>query len=220
MSDRGNDWITSAQKIYSPALNLVFADSLYDIGWLKRSARKAPPIESTLEQAGAPPATEPKPAMRLGLRGATWGDGAGGTTGNPPTGHTTQAAPSKAQTASIPTALATPVLAPSLTGSARPNAASAKLSSTPLAKPPVSVSAASANAPAVTVLGGFRQWLQPVFAADVGCLPSPRTLLVGVLLVAGILLLVWSIVQLLHRNLSAGLIQGSPVLLTEPPLLR
>ena len=49
-------------------------------------------------------------------------------------------------------------------------------------------------------------------------LPSPRTLLVGVLLVAGILLLVWSIVQLLHRNLSAGLIQGSHVLLTEPPL--
>ena len=28
----------------------------------------------------------------------------------------------------------------------------------------------------------------------------------------------WSIVQLLHRNLSAGLIQGSHVLLTEPPL--
>ena len=49
-------------------------------------------------------------------------------------------------------------------------------------------------------------------------LPSPRTLLVGALLVAGILLLVWSIVQLLHRNLSAGLIRGSPVLLTEPPL--
>ena len=49
-------------------------------------------------------------------------------------------------------------------------------------------------------------------------LPSPRTLLVGVLLVAGILLLVWSIVQFLHRNLPPGLIQGSPVPLTEPPL--
>ena len=49
-------------------------------------------------------------------------------------------------------------------------------------------------------------------------LPSPRTLLVGVLLVAGILLLVWTIVQFLHRNLPPGLIQGSPVPLTEPPL--
>ena len=216
--DRGNDWITSAQKIYSPALNLVFADSLYDIGWLKRSARKTPPIESTLEQAGAPPATEPKPAMRLGLGALPGTTGAGGTTGNPPTGHTTQAAPSKAQTSSVPTALATPVLAPSLTGSALPDAASAKLSSTPLAKPPVSVSAASAKPPTVTMLGRFRQWLQPVFAGMLDALPSPQTLLVGVLLVAGILLLVWSIVQLLHRNLSAGLIQGSHVLLTEPPL--
>ena len=217
--DRGNDWITSAQKIYSPALNLVFADSLYDIGWLKRPARKTPPIEATLAQAGSPPATEPKPAMRLGLAGALPGTmGAGGTTGNPPAGHTTQAAPSKAQTASIPTALATPVLAPSPMGSARPNPASAKLSSTPLAKPPVSVSAASANAPAVTVLGRIRQWLQPVYAGMLDNLPSPRTLLVGVLLVAGILLLVWTIVQFLHRNLPPGLIQGSPVPLTEPPL--
>ena len=217
--DRGNDWITSAQKIYSPALNLVFADSLYDIGWLKRPARKTPPIEATLAQAASPPATEPKPAMRLGLSGALPGTmGAGGTTGNSLAGPTTQAAPSKAQTASIPTVVATPVLAPSPMGSARPNPASANLSSTPLAKPPVSVSAASANAPAVTVLGRIRQWLQPAYAGILDNLPSPRTLLVGVLLVAGILLLVWTIVQFLHRNLPPGLIQGSPVPLTEPPL--
>ena len=124
--DQGNDWIASAQKIYSPALNLVFADSLYDIGWLKRPARKAPPIESPLEQAGAPPATEPKPAMRLGLGALPGTIGAGGTTGNPPMGQTTQVAPSKAQTTSIPIAPATPVLAPSLTDSARPNAALCK----------------------------------------------------------------------------------------------
>jgi tetratricopeptide (TPR) repeat protein len=217
--DRGNDWITSAQKIYSPALNLVFADSLYDIGWLKRPARKTPPIESTLEQAVSPPAIEPKPAMRLGLAGALPGTmGTGETTGNPPTGPTTQVAPSKAETTSIPTALATPVLAPSPTGSAGPNPASAKLSSTPLVKPPVSMSTASPNAPAVTVLGRIRQWLPPVFGGMLDDLPSLRTLLVGVLLVAGILLLVWTIVQFLHRNLPPGLIQGSPVPLTEPPL--
>jgi len=103
-------------------------------------------------------------------------------------------------------------------GSARPNPASAKLSSTPLAQPPVSVSAASTNAPAVTVLGRIRQWLQPVYVGMLDNLPSPRMLLFGVLLVAGILLLVWTIVQFLHRNLPPGLIQGSPVPLTEPPL--
>jgi tetratricopeptide (TPR) repeat protein len=31
---KANDWIVSAKKIYSPALNLVFADSFYDVGWL------------------------------------------------------------------------------------------------------------------------------------------------------------------------------------------
>jgi tetratricopeptide (TPR) repeat protein len=31
---KAKDWIDSARKIYSPALNLVFADSFYDIGWI------------------------------------------------------------------------------------------------------------------------------------------------------------------------------------------
>ncbi len=217
--DRGNDWIASAQKIYSPALNLIFADSLYDAGWLKGSERKSPPIAAALEQASSPLATEPKPAMRLGLADAPPAPlDALGTTANSAAAHTTQTASSKVQTTSIPTAPATVVVAPSPPARARPNNAPAKLSSTPLGKPPVSVSAASANAPAATTLARFRQRLQPIFAGTLDHLPSPRTLLVGVLLVAGILLLVWSIVQFLHRNLPPGLIQGSPVPLTEPPL--
>jgi tetratricopeptide (TPR) repeat protein len=36
--DRGNDWIESARKIYSPELNIVFASSFYDLGWLEKSA--------------------------------------------------------------------------------------------------------------------------------------------------------------------------------------
>ncbi len=35
---KATDWITSAKKIYSPALNLVFADSFYDLGWLQSPA--------------------------------------------------------------------------------------------------------------------------------------------------------------------------------------
>jgi predicted Zn-dependent protease len=31
---KANDWVVSAREIYSPALNLVFADSFYDLGWL------------------------------------------------------------------------------------------------------------------------------------------------------------------------------------------
>src|SRR5438309_1193359 len=32
---KATDWITSAKKIYSPALNVVFADFFYDLGWLQ-----------------------------------------------------------------------------------------------------------------------------------------------------------------------------------------
>src|SRR5437868_11405184 len=35
---KATDWITSAKKIYSPALNLVFADSFYDLGWMQSPA--------------------------------------------------------------------------------------------------------------------------------------------------------------------------------------
>ena len=31
----GNDWVASAQKIYSPALNLIFANSFCGLGWLE-----------------------------------------------------------------------------------------------------------------------------------------------------------------------------------------
>ena len=38
-AEQGNDWVTSARKIYSPALNMVFADSFYDLGWLEKRER-------------------------------------------------------------------------------------------------------------------------------------------------------------------------------------
>ena len=216
-ADRANDWIASAQKIYSPALNFIFADSLYDVGWLKRPERKTPPIAAALEQATSPLATEPKPAMRLGLAKPLPGTiGGFGTTENAPT-PTNRTAPSDAQTTAIPTGPAM-AAAPPPTFPARSNNPPAKLSSTLPGKPSVSVSAASPEAPAATALGRFRRWSLPLFAETLDRLPDPRTLLVGFLLVAGILLFVWSIVQFLHRNLPAGLIQGSPLPLTEPPL--
>src|SRR5436305_1740741 len=39
---KANDWIISARKIYSTAMNLVFADAFYDLGWLQSTA--APPV--------------------------------------------------------------------------------------------------------------------------------------------------------------------------------
>ena len=58
---KANDWIVSARKIYSPALNLLFADSFYDLGWLQGAA--APPVVASSESAksDSAPSIEPSP---------------------------------------------------------------------------------------------------------------------------------------------------------------
>ena len=65
---RATDWITSAKKIYSPALNVVFADSFYDLGWMQSPAlatSPAPAVEAATALAEAQtessPAIEPSP---------------------------------------------------------------------------------------------------------------------------------------------------------------
>ena len=62
---KANDWIVSAKKIYSPALNLVFADSFYDVGWLQQPQNvAAAPVTQPKEVAKTettPPSIEPSP---------------------------------------------------------------------------------------------------------------------------------------------------------------
>src|SRR5436190_15960787 len=62
---KANDWIVSAKKIYSPALNLVFADSFYDVGWLQapQNVASAPvsPSKEVAKTETAPPSIEPSP---------------------------------------------------------------------------------------------------------------------------------------------------------------
>src|SRR5207248_2338075 len=61
------DWITSAKKIYSPALNVVFADAFYDLGWMQSPAlagSQAPASEAATVMSApteASPAIEPSP---------------------------------------------------------------------------------------------------------------------------------------------------------------
>src|SRR5438067_1948866 len=61
---KANDWIVSAKKIYSPALNMVFADSFYDVGWLQPAQNvAAAPVSPSKEVAKneTTPAIEPSP---------------------------------------------------------------------------------------------------------------------------------------------------------------
>ena len=65
--DKASDWVTSAKKIYSPALNGVFADAFYDLGWMQSpavAAGPAPAAEAATvmsAQAESSPAIEPSP---------------------------------------------------------------------------------------------------------------------------------------------------------------
>jgi len=61
---KANDWIVSARKIYSPALNMVFADSFYDVGWLQPQNVAAAPVTPSKEIAKTEtvvPSIEPSP---------------------------------------------------------------------------------------------------------------------------------------------------------------
>jgi len=65
--DKAADWTASARKIYSPALNSVFADAFYDLGWMQTpevAAAPAPAIDTAsamATQTEASPAIEPSP---------------------------------------------------------------------------------------------------------------------------------------------------------------
>jgi hypothetical protein len=55
--EKAADWAASANKIYSPALNSVFADAFYDVGWMQRPAA-ATMSTPALETAQAPSVSE------------------------------------------------------------------------------------------------------------------------------------------------------------------
>jgi Flp pilus assembly protein TadD len=66
--EKAADWTASAKKIYSPALNSVFADAFYDVGWMQSPEPAAAVPEPALDTASAiaaqaegSPAVEPSP---------------------------------------------------------------------------------------------------------------------------------------------------------------
>jgi tetratricopeptide (TPR) repeat protein len=66
-AQKAEDWTSSANKIYSPALNGVFADAFYDVGWLQKpEGTTAPAVAFDASGGGAAqtdggPAVEPSP---------------------------------------------------------------------------------------------------------------------------------------------------------------
>ena len=62
--EKAADWVASAKKIYSQGLNNIFADALYDAGWMQApEVASAPAFEagSLVAESGSAPAIEPSP---------------------------------------------------------------------------------------------------------------------------------------------------------------
>src|SRR5947207_5635021 len=60
--EKAGDWTASANKIYSSALNSVFADAFYDVGWMQKPAAATMPTPAfDTAQAEGSPAVEPSP---------------------------------------------------------------------------------------------------------------------------------------------------------------
>jgi len=60
---KATDWVASAKKIYSPALNGLFADSFYDLGWLSSPALAGSPAPANEASAAMSAQTEASPAI-------------------------------------------------------------------------------------------------------------------------------------------------------------
>jgi tetratricopeptide (TPR) repeat protein len=242
--EQGNDWVESARKIYNPALNVVFSDSFYDLGWLQKGETAEAPPTMALAQVNASPPTGPKPEMRLGQAeplpspalGVETGVATPATPGPSVAEMITAATPgaSAASTAesieTTPAASAAPSIAaiaaasPEATavqGAEQPTsnvAASTTTINQPIAAPVAVVQKSTASP--VTHPSASRA--MPVsnqnFADIVDRVSRPRTLLVGTFLLAGILLLVWLVVQQARRNMASVPLYSSSTPLTEPPL--
>src|ERR1700694_528262 len=62
--NKATDWIASAKKIYSPALNNLFGDAFYDLGWLQSPSLATSPAPATeAASAMAEAQTESSPAI-------------------------------------------------------------------------------------------------------------------------------------------------------------
>jgi Flp pilus assembly protein TadD len=235
--DKATDWTASATKIYSPALNSVFADAFYDLGWMKTpeiAAAPAPPIDTAsviATQTEASPAIEPSPipgmvaaANRPAKEATVESLPSSPSTASPSIGGMEAAASQADQSSPAqPQAGASNELAAAGSPAAAASVPEASTAGSPVAapspaaapvvaeaKPSTQVSGAptvAATPAAVPASARVRQWSGPAFSG----MASRQMLLFGGLFLAGVFLLAWVIVPELRRrtfNISSYLNAG------------
>jgi tetratricopeptide (TPR) repeat protein len=225
---KANDWITSARKIYSPAMNLVFADAFYDLGWLQSAA--APVVASTdAAKVESTPSIEPSPIPATVASNKTAKQpnetapqkspatvaGMEATTAN-----ATQSPPASQALAKNEKPAAAPVTSPSVetpvASNALPSETRAPLPPEAEQKAPVAPPVTKAAPPiaATNVSATPATVLAPATVQQTSKLSVPPsaessvnwgTWLFGVPLVAGILIIVWVVVSEVRRRASGTL---------------
>src|SRR6202521_124895 len=235
---KANDWITSARKIYSPAMNLVFADAFYDLGWLQSTA--APPVVASTDAAKveSTPSIEPSTIPATVASNKTAKQSAEIASQKPAatvpgmeatTANATQSPPASQALAKNEKPAAVPLTSPSVetpvVSNALPSETRAPLPPEPEQKAPVAppvtkvaplVAATNVSATPATVLAPATvQESSRLNVPESEGLSNWRTWLFGALLLAGILIIVWVIISEVRRRVS-GTLYRSPTPATGP----
>jgi len=216
-AQKAEDWTNSANKIYSQALNSVFADAFYDVGWLQRpEGASAPAVAFDTSNVGASqpeggPAVEPSPIpdkmVAANKQGGTLTlasapsapDGgielasAGVTTTNQPTTAlssdvSTETSPQPQPATSESHAADQSTTAPQAAASEAPNIASASSEQSP------QQATAQPSPSGKSVVAILASTVSSLLAG------GRRMWVVGGLLLAGLVILAWVMVPVLRRH--------------------
>jgi Flp pilus assembly protein TadD len=230
---KANDWIVSARKIYSPALNFVFADSFYDLGWLQNQSTTTAAASTEVAKADAPPpSVEPSPIAAVKSAKEPTEVATLKSPATVPGAVTTNLAAPQAPTTTQSLLAANERVAPDsspkvetpVVSNALPSETRAPLPLDPdqsLASDPAKTTAAvtqespatkevaapvkAASSPA-TVLAPttVQEWSQPSIGERMDRLANWRSLLIGALFLAGIGIVAWVVISELRRRVSVS----------------
>jgi Flp pilus assembly protein TadD len=213
--EKAADWTASANKIYSSALNSVFADAFYDVGWMQRPAAATMPTPAfDTAQAEGSPAVEPSPipdkvfaanpqsnaSKSEGLALGSTVNAAGAGLDIAGTGTTVQTSISASNESASGTGAQPEQPASALASGGSESTAAAAPAESPQTSPASKEQNDQAAVAQASVSPSPAAEVMPVKAAPSSILARGRMWLVGGLLLAALLILAWVIKPTLRRR--------------------
>ncbi|HSS15406.1 MAG TPA: tetratricopeptide repeat protein [Candidatus Dormibacteraeota bacterium] len=197
--EKAADWTASANKIYSSALNSVFADAFYDVGWMQRPAAATMPTPAfDTAQAEGGPAVEPSPIPDKVFAANSQSDTSKGQ--GLALGSTVNAAGAGLDIAGTGTAAQPAQPASALSSGGSESTAAAAPAESPQTSPASKEQIDQAAVAQTSVSPSPAAEVMPVKAASSSVLARGRMWLVGGLLLAALLVLAWVTVPTLRRR--------------------